>query len=168
MYWSKNNAPRRNDLIVFKYPADTRLDYIERCIGLPGDTVELRNGVVVINGDNEPLQFLFREHDPEEGQYVLEYEVKSEIGSPYRIRHYEDHDLKGAYESFGPIMVPKNHYFVLGDNRDNSADSRVWGFVPQENIIGKAGIIYWSWDPNVPWHRLTDKIRRSRIGNTLH
>jgi len=164
-YWAKQNAPKRGDWVVFKYPIDPQLDYIKRCIGLPGDTVAMHDGVVWINGVKEPLQFPRREYDPEEGHYVLDYEVNYEGRRPYRIRHYEDHNLKT--ENYGPIIVPPAHYFVMGDNRDNSADSRYWGFVPRENVVGKAGIIYWSWDRAVPIYRLIAKIRWSRIGNVL-
>ncbi|MGH7595976.1 MAG: signal peptidase I [bacterium] len=165
MYWAKKSIPRQGDIFVFKFPADTRLDYIERCIGLPGDTVEIRHGIVWVNRKQERLQLVKRENDPEEGHNALEYEVKPEDRQPYRIRHYEDHNIN--LESYGPVVVPDNHYFAMGDNRDNSSDSRYWGFVPQENIIGKAGIIYWSWDRSVPLSRLKEKIRWSRIGNVL-
>lgn len=141
------------------------MNYIERCIGLPGDAVEIRHGSVMVNRKEETLQLLTREFDAEEGHYVLEYEVKPENRQPYRIRHYEDHDLD--LETYGPVVVPDNHYFVMGDNRDNSSDSRYWGFVPRENIVGKAGIIYWSWDRQKPLHQLKEKIRWSRIGNVL-
>lgn len=165
MYWAKRNSPRQGDIFVFKYPADPRLNYIERCIGLPGDTIEIRHGSVLVNRMEEAFQLLTREYDSEEGHYVLEYEVKSENRQPYQIRHYEDHDLN--VETYGPVVVPDNHYFVMGDNRDNSSDSRYWGFVPRENIVGKAGIIYWSWDREKSLHRLKEKIRWSRIGDVL-
>ncbi|MCI0695887.1 signal peptidase I [candidate division KSB1 bacterium] len=164
-YWAKKNVPQRGDMIVFKYPMNANLDYIERCIGLAGDTVKIRDGLVWVNDMEEHLQLLTKEYDPEEGQYTLEYEAKWKGAPSYRIRHYEAHNLNA--ENFGPLVIPPKHYFVMGDNRDNSSDSRYWGFVPQENIVGKAGIIYWSWDRSVPLSRLKEKIRWSRLGNVL-
>jgi signal peptidase I len=164
-YWARKNTPERGDIIIFKYPLDPSLEYIKRCIGLPGDSLEMRDGVVWVNGKPEALRLLAREYDPEEGHYTLEYEVNSEGRQPYRIRHYEDHNFKA--ENYGLVVIPQDHYFMMGDNRDNSSDSRYWGFLPKENIVGKAGIIYLSWERAVPIYRLTAKIRWSRIGTVL-
>ncbi|MGH7491034.1 MAG: signal peptidase I [bacterium] len=79
-------------------------------------------------------------------------------GKTYLIRHYDDHTLQ--QEDFGPVIVPADCYFVLGDNRDNSADSRIFGFVPRKNIVGIAGMIYWSWDSGAPWGK---KLRWDRL-----
>jgi signal peptidase I len=117
---------RRGDIVVFKYPDEPERDFIKRVIGLPGDTVELRNKKVFING--QPLEeayvhFLDPAHDAEE---VTSFDVR---------------------ERYGPVQVPPAQYFVMGDNRDNSQDSRYWGFLPRANIKGKALMIYWSYDP---------------------
>ncbi len=116
---------RRGDIIVFKYPDEPERDFIKRVIGLPGDTVELRNKKVFINGRelSEP--------------YVHFLEPVSEAGE------ITSFDVR---ERYGPVHVPDNQYFVMGDNRDNSQDSRYWGFLPRSYIKGKALMIYWSYE----------------------
>jgi len=107
--------PQRGDIVVFKFPRDENKDFIKRVIGLPGDTVEIRDNRVYVNG--QPLQEPYVKEPPR-------YEEK--------------------------WVVPAGNYFVLGDNRNNSSDSHVWGMVPRENIIGKAWLSYWpvsSWGP---------------------
>jgi signal peptidase I len=117
--------PDREDVVVFIYPEDPSKDFIKRVIGLPGDTIRIQGSRLSINGE------------PFEDRYGF----FAASGSENRIER--------AY-SFGPITVPADQYFVMGDNRDHSYDSRFWGFVPEESIKGKAFIIYWSW-PN--WKR---------------
>lgn len=102
-------APQRGDVIVFKFPRDLTRPFIKRIIALPGETVEIRNSHIFINGE--------------------------ELEEPY---------IKDAPRyQVGPEMVPRGNYFVLGDNRNNSSDSHVWGMVPEENILGKASVRYW-------------------------
>jgi len=118
----------RGNVVVFKYPEEPERDFIKRVIGLPGDTIELRAKKVYINGKplEEPyIHFL----EPPAGQ--SEY---AEVTS-YDVR-----------ERYGPVTVPPNQYFVMGDNRDNSQDSRYWGFLPRDYIKGKALVIYWSYE----------------------
>jgi signal peptidase I len=107
---------KRGDVIVFKYPDNPELAYVKRLIGLPGERVEMTGRTVSVNG--KPLEEKYT-------QYI-------EQGS--------------LYERYGPFDVPPNHYFAMGDNRDNSQDSRFWGSVPRDHIIGKAMVIYWSYD----------------------
>ena len=159
--------PKRGDIIVFKYPKGDSLDYIKRCIALPGQVVEVRNGEVFVDGKPEgKLEKTKQKYDPEEGYDILYYQVTMKNGKKYTIRHH-----KGwQNENYGPTKVPKGHYFMMGDNRDNSADSRSWGFLPRDNIVGEALIIYWSWDKNVtlyPLHRIIHKIRWLRIANLI-
>ncbi|MDE7468831.1 MAG: signal peptidase I [Desulfovibrionaceae bacterium] len=132
--------PQFGDVAVFRYPEDPSKDYIKRIIGLPGDTIELKNKVLYRNGE------------PVEESYV----------------HYENPEYDNRYiaDTFGPIVVPQDSYFVLGDNRDNSEDSRYWGFVKREAIVGKAWRIYWSWASGAEggfWN----KIRFNRIGSKI-
>ncbi len=101
--------PQRGDIVVFRFPNDPSRDFIKRVIGLPGETVEVRNGQVYING--QPLDEPYLRERP-------------------------------SY-TFQPVTVPPGHYFVLGDNRNNSSDSHIWGVVPESNIIGKAWFSYW-------------------------
>ena len=119
---------KRRDVIVFKYPEEPDRDFIKRVIGLPGETVEVRDKKVYINGQglDEPYVHFIQ---PPSGASEF-HEV-----TPFDVR-----------ERYGPVTVPANHYFVMGDNRDNSQDSRYWGFLPRENVKGKALVIYWSYE----------------------
>ena len=116
---------QHRDVIVFKYPEEPDRDFIKRVIGLPGETVELRNKKVYINGKpiDEPYVH-FLSPPSSAGQEVTSADVR---------------------ENYAPVTVPPDHYFVMGDNRDNSQDSRYWGFLPRENIKGKSLVIYWSY-----------------------
>lgn len=123
----------RGDVIVFKYPEEPERDFIKRVIGLPGETVELRRKQVYIDGQpiEEPYVHFLVPPSPE-GQEVAPYDVR---------------------ESYGPVTVPADHYFVMGDNRDNSQDSRWWGFLPRDYVKGKALMVYWSFEPDRTDHR---------------
>ncbi len=114
--------PKHGDIIVFKYPEDPDKDFIKRVVGLAGDTVYCRNKQVFVN--NIPLK----------SEHVI-YVTKNILSEEISVR-----------DNFGPIKVPENSLFVMGDNRDNSLDSRFWGFVDLDAVRGKAFIIYWSWD----------------------
>jgi len=119
---------RRGDVVVFKFPVEPERDFIKRVIGLPGETVELRQKKVYINGS------------PLEEPYVHFLEPPG--GDP-TLHEFTSYDLR---ERYGPVTVPPNQYFVMGDNRDNSQDSRYWGFLPRDYIKGKALLIYWSYE----------------------
>jgi signal peptidase I len=119
---------QRGNVVVFKYPEEPDRDFIKRVIGLPGDTVELRAKKVYING--KPLD------EP----YVHFLQPPSGLSELHEVTSYD------VRERYGPVTVPPNQYFVMGDNRDNSQDSRYWGFLPRENIKGKALVIYWSYE----------------------
>ncbi len=118
----------RRDVIVFKYPEEPERDFIKRVIGLPGESVELREKKVYING--KPLD------EP----YVHFLQPPGSLSAYHEVTSYD------VRERYGPVTVPPNQYFVMGDNRDNSQDSRYWGFLPRENIKGKALVIYWSYE----------------------
>lgn len=134
--------PKPNDIVVFKFPKDPSLDYIKRVIAVGGDTVEVRNKKVFVNG------------------------------KPFLDKHgvHLDANLVGQRDNFGPVRVPPGKIFVMGDNRDNSYDSRFWGFVDQKAILGKAWIIYWSWNLRQPFFSLDrfTSIRWNRLGEILH
>src|SRR5471030_1704539 len=119
---------KRRDVIVFKYPEEPDRDFIKRVIGLPGETVELRQKKVYING--QPLD------EP----YV---HFLQPPGTATDLHEITSFDLR---ERYGPVTVPPNQYFVMGDNRDNSQDSRYWCFLPRDYIKGKALVIYWSYE----------------------
>jgi signal peptidase I len=117
---------RRGDIVVFKFPQEPERDFIKRVIGLPGETLELKNKKVYINGtalDEPYVHFLVP--PSAEGQEVAPFDLR---------------------ESYGPVTVPDGQYFVMGDNRDNSQDSRWWGYLPQSLVKGKALMIYWSFE----------------------
>lgn len=117
--------PRRGEIVVFVYPQDRSKDFIKRCVGVPGDTIEVKNKELYVNSkkQNEP--------------YVIHADFnvyESDIWLPIEFRNRDN---------FGPIVVPPNHYFMMGDNRDNSYDSRFWGPLSSDNIKGKPLIVYW-------------------------
>ena len=117
---------KRGDVLVFKYPVEPERDFIKRVIGLPGETVEVKERKVYIDGavvDDSHAHYLL----PATSDY---HEVTS-----FDVR-----------ERYGPVMVPPNQYFVMGDNRDNSQDSRYWGFLPRDLVKGRALVIYWSYE----------------------
>ena len=151
------SEPKRGDIVVFKYPIDPNIDFIKRIVALPGEQVEVRNNQVFINGKPLPLIEVGRGED--NGKRTVIYEEVLPEGIKHKVQFYEDYffsyeDYLFLKRDFGPVVVPPNHYFVMGDNRDDSEDSRYWGFVPRENIVGKAFVIYFSGD--VPRLRTTD------------
>jgi len=129
--------PERNDVIVFKYPVNPKQDFIKRVIGVAGDRIEIQDKRVYVNGKL--------------------FEVKNAI-------HLDSKIISGDFQprdNLGPIIVPENSLFVMGDNRDNSHDSRFWKFVDMDAVKGKAFIMYWSWnreDFSVRWNRIGDMI----------
>ena len=147
-------SPQRGDVMVFRYPADPSLDYIKRVVALPGDRIEYRDKVLRLNGKPVPRKQLADYESRERLQYFprylesfdgTEHEIILEKEAPGFVAPGMDfsHSAKCDYNSGGlACTVPAGHYFVMGDNRDNSADSRVWGFVPDENIVGKAFFIW--------------------------
>jgi len=158
--------PKPGDIIVFKYPRDPKLDYIKRCMAVEGQTIEVRDGQVFVDGKHEgKREFIKRAYDAGEGQYILYYKITKENGKTYTIRHYEkiNHDL----DDWGPYRVPEGCLFAMGDNRDNSQDSRSWGALPKDNLVGQALIIYFSWDQRIPFYKIYKKIRWVRIGDLI-
>ena len=133
-------APQRGDIVVFAYPQDARRDFIKRIIGIPGDTVVVRGQQVLVNGEA-----------------LVEPYVKLDAATPAASAQPGYCGYAYACE---PARVPADSYFVMGDNRQNSQDSRYWGFVKREKIKGKAYQIYWSWDGDRHWPRF-DRIGRS-------
>jgi signal peptidase I len=146
-----NREIRRGDIIVFKYPEEPDRDFIKRVIGLPGETIELRNKKVHVNGSalDEPYTHHLFPPSPQTGE--------GEQGRPWDLR-----------ETYGPVTVPDDQLFMMGDNRDNSQDSRFWGFLPRSYVKGRALVIYWSFDEagaaggpfsRIRWNRLLNQIR---------
>jgi len=130
--------PQRGDIIVFKYPENPSKDFIKRVVAVEGDVIESKNKVVHVNGNK--------------------------VNEPYA-QHTDDSMRPMGIEprdNFGPVIVPQGKYFVMGDNRDQSYDSRYWGYVDMKDIKGKALILYWSWDGDKNW------VRFKRIGSLIH
>ncbi len=151
--------PARGDVVVFRYPKDPSLDYIKRVVGLPGDRVGYFNKTIYING--KPV-------DQEEiGRYVGIGSGLNSTGASHRVEHLGEikHDIlintaQRARE--GEFVVPEGEYFVMGDNRDNSNDSRFWGTVPEDHLVGKAFMIWMNWDSSaggISWERIGDNIK---------
>jgi signal peptidase I len=120
-------AIRRQDIVVFKYPNDLAKDFVKRVIGLPGEKIEIKNKQVFV--DDKPLDEKYKVHND------------SQIISKNDYYHYDD----TIRDNFGPVNVPAGHIFVMGDNRDNSADSRYWGFLPLTYVKGRPWMIYFSY-----------------------
>jgi signal peptidase I len=144
--------PRHGDIIVFRYPVDIRQTFVKRVIGVTGDRIHIVNKDVYRNGVklNEPYKIHKTDYmDPYRDNFP---------GQPYL--HLSDRALEMLEKNVvnGEVVVPPNSFFAMGDNRDNSLDSRYWGFVPRENIIGKPLIIYWSYDTT------TDRLADPTIG----
>jgi signal peptidase I len=133
--------PKHDDIVVFKFPEDPSKDFIKRVVGVEGDTIEIRNKKVYVNGELKESDFAI---------YL----------DPY-VQHSEQHR-----DNLGPIKVPENSIFVMGDNRDYSYDSRFWGFVDVKDLKGKAFMIYWSWNGENK-ESIMDYVRWDRIFQRL-
>lgn len=166
IYLTNFESPKRFDVIVFKYPEDPSLNYIKRVIGLPGDEVELINKQVYINGkiisaipDNSPVTKEFA--DSFSGEKVNFYKIQ-EQSHQFSI---QTTGLETRKDTIDKFKVPAKKYFVMGDNRDFSADSRYWGFVPEENVKGKALFVWMSF--TMPFSEQGMSLSPKRIGNTI-
>jgi signal peptidase I len=135
--------PKHGDIIVFRYPPDLSQTLVKRLIGLPGDRLKIDHGVVYRNGIrlNEPYVYHKYAYDPRFDNFPTPCcrPVKEELAQQWQ-QEMLDRDVVA-----GEVIVPANRYFAMGDNRDNSSDSRFWGFVPRENIVGRPFLIYWSY-----------------------
>jgi len=139
---------KRGDIIVFRYPVDIRQTFVKRCIGVPGDRIRVVNKEVYRNGVKLDEPYKYNKTD-----YVDAYRDNFP-GEPNVSIDRRAIDMLQNHTVDGEVVVPPNSYFAMGDNRDSSLDSRYWGFVPRENIIGKPLIIYWSYD--APTDQLSD------------
>jgi len=148
--------PETGDIVVFRYPHDPNLSYIKRLIAVEGQTVEIRDKQVYIDG--EP--FVNPPHSKFTSSITL---PKGYIDNAIWPNNVENRNR----DNYGPVTVPKGKLFVMGDNRDNSADSRYWGFLSRDKVIGQALIIYFSFDKHKQWLKLNKKVRWERIGNLI-
>ena len=137
-YIYKSNSPERGDIIIFQYPINPEQDFIKRVIGIEGDLIEIKDKKIYLNNQK------YYEN------YIIHLDQKIFAGD------------EQPRDNYGPITVPANSLFVLGDNRDNSYDSRFWGFVDKKTVKGKASVHYWSWDKDahkVRWDRIGKEVR---------
>jgi len=169
--WIPWRTPQRGDVAVFIYPQDPSKDYIKRVVGLPGDRIKIVNKKLYIN--DKPTQIPPPSEDPEAPRAVY---LEPEITPTER-------------DNFGPVVVPNNAYFVMGDNRDRSYDSRFWGFVPLDDLRGQAFVIYFSWGgsgqpqatflpslfqglkglvTHLSWNSKVFHVRWHRLGRVIH
>jgi len=209
------SEPKKGDIIVFEYPGDRDilkpkeiLNYVKRCVGEPGDTIEIKNKVVYVNGEelHRPpnIQYMMprilpksytrpdifpngsgwnkdqygplvlpkngevislRIDNIEAYRWLINRNYEREVVKVRDGKIYIDGEMTEQYE------IPQDYYFAMGDNRDDSADSRYWGFVPREKIVGEALMIYWSWNPNIAFSdffKLLGSTRFNRIAKLVH
>ncbi|HYE74515.1 MAG TPA: signal peptidase I [Blastocatellia bacterium] len=177
---------RRGDIVVFKLPTDPKTNYIKRIIGLPGDEIQVRGTKVFVNGQEIPEQRVYiqlvnnnnsaqREVSTEPAPEGAKYKTYHEVNS----RHEEfDPEFVPSDVKYGvkaPVKIPPGHYFAMGDSRDNSLDSRYWGFVPRDHIIGRPLYVYWSFNPRDedashtgnPFRDFLANINWKRLGTAL-
>lgn len=155
----KINEPKRGDIMVFRWPPNPSVDFIKRVIGVPGDRISYIDKVLYVNGEKIPQSFVKNETDRDESGSTWNVLQKSE--DFFGVKHDIFQSTDKAGEDFRDIVVPEGMYFAMGDNRDDSADSRFWGFVPEENIVGKATLVWMSWNSdkhNVRWNRIGKQI----------
>ena len=166
-------GPKRGDVAVFKLPKDNKTDYIKRVIGLPGDRIQMRRGILFINGKAVPKRRIadFVSTDRwGNRQRIARFEEQLPNGVKYMVL---DQEKNGRWDDTEIYKVPEGHYFMMGDNRDNSSDSRVaWavGYVPFENFVGRADIIFFSAGERASWFafwRWPVDLRWSRFFNLI-
>jgi signal peptidase I len=162
--------PKRGDVLVFEWPVDPTKNFVKRLIALPGDTVSMQQGVLLLNGLEQDERYVVHT-DPGVDPVAEDFRWQRS----YLVRTAAAAQATGAgryrpsRNNWGPLVVPDGHYFVLGDNRDNSLDSRYWGFVPDSLVRGTPMLVYYSYAPdststapwftNIRWRRLGERIR---------
>ena len=155
-------SPQRGDIAVFRYPENPKIDFIKRIVGVPGDRIAYHNKVLYINGEPVPLRYVESYVGTGSGSVMTGarrlYEEVNGVG----------HDVlvmpgRNVFGGDFDYVVPEGHFFAMGDNRDNSRDSRAWGFLPEENLVGKAFLIWMNWDWQqdgvINWRRLGNGIQ---------
>ena len=141
----ETNHPKRGDVFVFHYPPDPSIDYIKRVVGLPGDKIAYKDKQLYINGQKLDVNFDSDYQYVGSGLNMVNAKrYKEQLGDKKHDILIEENTVSLTID--GEIEVPAGHYFAMGDNRDNSRDSRAWGFVPEANLVGKAFFIWWNFD----------------------
>lgn len=149
-----SGKPKSGDVVVFKFPVNPKIDFIKRVVGVPGDKISYINKVLTINGKIMKQEFLAKTLDPNnsltQSSLKISENLKGDKHNIYIMPWKNETDFKG-------LVVPKGKYFVMGDNRDNSEDGRYWGFVDQKYLVGKAFLVWFSWDSSdyrVRWNQI--------------
>ncbi|HUV20796.1 MAG TPA: signal peptidase I [Gammaproteobacteria bacterium] len=168
---TSGDKPKRGDVVVFRYPQDESQDYIKRVIGLPGDHVSYYNRKLSINGEALPIELdhvyqglgdlnqMQQASGCDRAGASCQAFTESNDGVDYTVMT----NPATTYSINGEVFVPEGHYFVMGDNRDHSNDSRIWGYVPEENLVGKAFMIWMHWD----WREDGSGLDLSRVGQKI-
>jgi signal peptidase I len=184
---------KRGDIIVFKYPGNPfdperdrqednipfKVNYVKRVIGLPGDSVEVKGLKVYVNGEPLPEHLIVARNTNDKGPLEIVEDTQREGNELYNVFYFPEkvnaarlgHDINAGPDfhfavNGKPAKVPPNSYFVMGDDRDNSLDSRAWGFVPRELVIGRAMFVYWSYDETKPFNSPLDFFTNTRWSRT--
>jgi len=151
--------PQRGDIALFRWPDNPKIIFVKRVVGIPGDHIVYRNKILRINGKIADQKLIGKVLDiePDNVPVIVQKKLENLLG----VKHYIF--IREASGDIGTVdtTVPKGYYFMMGDNRDASDDSRFWGFVPEQNLIGKAFLIWMSWDPvkhEIRWHRIGERI----------
>jgi signal peptidase I len=178
----EGDKPQRGDIVVFRYPHDPKIHYVKRCVATGGDIVALRNKQLLLL-HKEGDEFVTKNYPKEN---IVQIQGRLWVIDPYRAKHPGIHNDKSITEEnsqffqlfdFMPIRVPEGEYFMMGDNRDHSNDSRFWGTVPYKYIVGTPWFLYFSWDENkkIRWKRvfrtvesLEKDINTEQIDTTTH
>lgn len=148
------NTPQRGEIALFRWPQNPKILFVKRVIGVPGDRLVYKNKMLTVNGEPASQILLYQTYDQGSTDYQRLVDVKEEQLGTLRHKIYvEPAEEADDFE----VVVPEGHYFMMGDNRDDSNDSRHWGFVPDANLIGKAFGVWMSWDAQhhaVRWNRI--------------
>lgn len=168
IYIAGKSSPKRGDVIVFKYPESPSINYIKRVVGIPGDVIEIRNKLVYINGEQIPVtqidgEEIMKDMDEKFKVFNLKF-FEAKTGEASHIIQQDDDNFFKV--DFDRRKIPDGNYFVMGDNRDFSSDSRFWGYVPEQNIKGRALFVWFSMI--FPFGEHDFKFRPWRIGTPIH
>jgi signal peptidase I len=158
-----DTKPARGDIMVFRWPPNPSVNFIKRVIGLPGDKISYINKELFVNGTKIPQEYLqdATTHDGSGDEWQATEKTENLLG----VNHHIYINANRQSRDFRDLEVPKGMYFVMGDNRDDSEDSRFWGFVPDANIVGKAVLVWLSWDSDHGW---LNKLRWNRMGKKIN
>jgi signal peptidase I len=165
--WYGFRRPGPGDVLVFRYPLDGR-DFIKRCVAVGGDTVAVKNGDLYVNGAKESLPQAVHKA----AETIRTWSGRDRLWNASYQKAWEERrflQMDWVRDDFGPVAVPPGQIFMMGDNRDNSMDSRFWGPLAEAEVTGRAVLIYWSWDPEgrAPAWRFWSRVRWGRIGRVI-